>query len=210
MHSSFSTLIASMVIFLPAFLLALSVHEYAHALTAYLLGDPTAKNQGRLTLNPIAHIDPMGLIFLMLFRVGWAKAVIFDARNFKKPRLYTVFTALAGPFANFLLALVGLYILKYAPLLGISNISLITLQQIMYALVYINIGLGVFNLLPIPPLDGSHILMIFLIKKYPHIIEWFYRYSIFIFIFIFLAPPIRMGFIYLIQIVKQILTILVI
>lgn len=210
MHTTTSTFIASLIVMIPGFLIALSVHECAHALTAYLLGDPTAKNQGRLTLNPIAHIDPMGLLFLILFRIGWAKTVVSDSRNFKHPRLYTVLTALAGPFSNFLMALLGMYLLKYVPLIGLSTTTLLTFQQLVGALVYINIVLGTFNLLPIPPLDGSHILMIFLIEKYPNVIEWFYRYSIFIFLTLFFFPPIRMGFIYLIQIVKQMLTILVI
>ena len=89
---------------IPAFLIVLSVHECAHAFTALLLGDDTAKKMGRLTLNPLAHIDPMGLLFLIIFRIGWAKPVRFDQRNFKHPRLYSVLTAFAGPVSNFVLA----------------------------------------------------------------------------------------------------------
>ena len=165
----------NIAIMLPAFLAALSFNEFSHALAATFFGDPTPKKQGRLTLNPIAHVDLLGLFCLIFFRFGWAKPVMFDQRNFKHPRLYSVLTALAGPLANFILALLALYCLKYGVLLGLSQTALLTFKQIFVAIAYVNVMLGVFNLLPIPPLDGSHILMVFLVDKYPEIIAWFYR-----------------------------------
>lgn len=190
MISSFEQTLAQIALFLPALLIGVTVHEAAHALSAYLLGDPTAKLEGRLTLNPIPHIDFMGLLFLLLFRIGWAKPVHFDMRNFKHPRFYAILCALAGPFSNFLLAIVSLYCIKYIPLLGfLSGAALTTFYQIFYAITQISITLGVFNLLPIPGLDGSYIIMIFLFDKYPLVAEWIYRYSIFIiFILLFLLP----------------------
>lgn len=210
MNASLSKTLADAAIMLPAFLAALSFHEFFHALAATLLGDSTPKRLGRLTLNPVAHIDWMGLLFLFFFRIGWAKPVIFDNRNFKHPRLYSVITAFAGPLANFILALVALYILKYLPFFGLSDTAMLTAHQIAQAIAYVNIMLGVFNLLPIPPLDGSHVLMVFLVDKYPHIIGWFYRYSIFILLFLFLMPQTRMIFIYLIMFAESILQSLVI
>ncbi len=209
MNPSISRSLADAAIMLPAFLAALSFHEFSHALAATLLGDPTPKRLGRLTLNPAAHIDWMGLIFLLIFRIGWAKPVLFDNRNFKHPRFYAVITALAGPLANFVLALISLYVLKYVPFLGLSAIATLTIAQIFQAIMYVNIMLGVFNLLPIPPLDGSHIIMVFLADKYPHIISWFYRYSIFILLLLFLLPQTHMVFVYLIMIAEAILKSLV-
>ncbi len=210
MNSWFINALASIAIMLPAFLAALSFHEFFHALAATLLGDPTPKRLGRLTLNPIAHIDPMGLLFLFIFRIGWAKPVIFDNRNFKYPKFYSVLTALAGPLANFILALISLYCLKYVAFLGLSQNALLTFNQIFQALAYVNIMLGVFNLLPIPPLDGSHILMVFFADKYPQLIRWFYQYSIFILLFMFLLPQTRMIFIWLILVTEALLKFLVI
>jgi Zn-dependent protease len=210
MDASFSKTLADAAILLPAFLAALSFHEFFHALAATLLGDPTPKRLGRLTINPIAHIDWMGLLFLFLFKIGWAKPVIFDNRNFKYPRLYSIITAFAGPLANFILALISMYVLKYLPSLGLSPVAMLTFIQIFQALTYVNIMLGVFNILPIPPLDGSHVLMVFLVDKYPHIINWFYRYSIFILLLLFLLPQTRMLFIYLIMFAEAILQSLVI
>src|SRR5579862_6695784 len=109
MVSNTSHFLASIAIMLPAFLLSLSFHEFSHALAATLFGDNTPKKQGRLTLNPLAHVDPLGLLCLLLFRIGWAKPVIFDQHNFKYPKLYSVLTALAGPCSNFVLAIIMFY-----------------------------------------------------------------------------------------------------
>jgi Zn-dependent protease len=133
-----------------AFLMALTFHEFCHALAATLLGDPTAKRLGRLTLNPLAHIDPLGMLLLILVGFGWAKPVPFDARYFTHPRLYSILVACAGPLANFVLAFLCLVILNHLPAGMISNFLQIS--------AWINVMLGVFNILPFPPLDGSHFI----------------------------------------------------
>lgn len=188
---AFSTLadfFASAAIMLPAFIAAVSFHEFSHALMGTLLGDSTAKKQGRLTLNPVAHVDLMGLLFLLLFRIGWAKPVPFDHRNFKHPKLYSILTALAGPCSNFLLALFAFVCIKYLPLQTMPSAIGTSLQQIFEALAYVNVMLGTFNLLPIPPLDGSHVLVAFLSERFPEAVLWLYRYSIFIVFALLLLP----------------------
>jgi len=139
-------------------LVCITVHELSHGLAAYRLGDPTAKVNGRLTLNPLAHIDPVGLLMMLTVRVGWAKPVPVDMRNFRRPKRDMALTALAGPGSNLLLALaalgVGSLLYQFAP----------DGQPLAYALFFccytavLSVGLGLFNLLPVPPLDGSKIL----------------------------------------------------
>lgn len=141
-----------------AALLAVVCHECAHGWVSYKLGDPTAKNAGRLTLNPLKHIDPVGILCMILFRVGWAKPVPINPYYYKDRKKGIVLVSLAGPFTNFILAFLSLLteglLMKYA-LFG--NASWILLQLCYYSAV-INIGLGLFNLVPIPPLDGSNVL----------------------------------------------------
>ncbi|MBR4200266.1 MAG: site-2 protease family protein [Oscillospiraceae bacterium] len=154
--------------------LILPLHEYAHAWTAHKLGDDTAMYQGRLTLNPMAHIDPIGALCLLIGGFGWAKPVPVDPTRFSRKhtmRVGMALTALAGPVANMLAAFVGMiayriylctdyyqtYVSDYIDGEGISNAPQIV-QYMLYLFVSINIGLGLFNLVPIPPLDGSKIL----------------------------------------------------
>lgn len=141
---------------LPAVFIGFSFHEFAHALAAYRMGDDTAKNNGRLTLDPTAHIDPIGILMLILFKFGWAKPVPINPGNFKKRKQGIVLVSLAGPMMNFVIAIISLLIygLVYFKF-GIENIIF---DQIMINIYFINIGLGVFNLIPLPPLDGSKIL----------------------------------------------------
>lgn len=155
---------------LPAILLSLSVHELCHGYAAHYLGDPTPKAYGRLSLNPLKHIDPFGFIALLLFRVGWAKPVMVNSRYFKNPKRDMALTALAGPLSNFLLAFLFSFISVFLDRIGIS-LSLFSSDSIspyyvfcliVYFMVPINLGLGIFNLIPIPPLDGSKILYAFL------------------------------------------------
>ncbi|MFP4213803.1 MAG: site-2 protease family protein [Desulfohalobiaceae bacterium] len=146
-------------------LMAITFHEVAHGYVAYILGDPTAKNAGRLTLNPIKHLDPIGTIALFLVKVGWAKPVPVNPNYFLNPRQGMILVSVAGPAANFILAV--LFSLLFHSLVwfvgtnsGSSSASGL-LQPVLYmaqAGVLVNIGLGVFNLLPVPPLDGSNIL----------------------------------------------------
>ncbi len=147
-------------------LLSITFHEVAHGYTAYLLGDPTAKRAGRLTLNPLKHLDPLGVLAFILTRmIGWAKPVPVDMRYFKNPQKGMVLVAIAGPATNFVLAFVCSLLLQ----LILSNAHAVapgsTAESIIYPLalmckygVIINLALCVFNLLPIPPLDGSNIL----------------------------------------------------
>lgn len=179
---------ARIAIILPAFLVAVSFHEFCHAFVAYLLGDDTAKRHGRLTINPLAHIDPLGLLFLLIFRIGWANPVPIDQRNFSYPRLFAIVTALAGPLSNFLIALLSFICIKYLPATLLSTGITITIVQVCTAMASINIMLGVFNLLPIPPLDGSHIMTALLIKPFPKLVSWIYRYSLFILLALFMIP----------------------
>ncbi len=156
--------IIDLIVSLPAILWAITIHEFAHGFVAYKLGDPTPKLQGRLTLNPLAHLDLLGFIALILAHFGWAKPVVINPRNFIKlgPRWGEVLVAFAGPLANFFSAFLSVLLLKYFPFtylpLSISEPLILVLK---YS-VFINAAFGVFNLLPIPPLDGSKILEAFL------------------------------------------------
>lgn len=133
-------------------LLALTVHEYSHAQMAYFLGDSTAKDLGRLTVNPLKHLDPFGTFFLFLFGIGWGKPVPFNFLNLRNKRFGPALIALAGPSSNFSMALLVGLVLRFFPL---TNQGLISFLVIF---VWLNILLGVFNLMPVPPLDGSHLL----------------------------------------------------
>lgn len=157
-----------------AALIALTVHEYCHGFAAYKMGDNTAKNFGRLTLNPIKHIDPYGAICMVLFHVGWAKPVPINARNFKDPKKGFAVTAAAGPAANLILGFISafLYLLVFALVKDIRFESmnfvyhlLNNLLSFLFIFHSINIGLGLFNLLPIPPFDGSRLMYVFLPPK---------------------------------------------
>lgn len=133
-------------------LFAVTIHEYAHGKAALSLGDPTAKNAGRLTLNPLSHLDPVGTVFLLFFHFGWAKPVPVDTRYFAHRKRDTILMALSGPVSNLAAAaVIGIFIRYY-------NINWEIYRFIMIYALLINIGLGLFNLIPIPPLDGSHVL----------------------------------------------------
>lgn len=158
--------IVEIIIRAVAVLAAICVHEMCHGFAAYLLGDKTAKAMGRLSLNPLRHLDPFGALCLMLFGFGWAKPVIVNPQYFKKPKRDMALVSLAGPLSNFILAFLGLVVFKVlsmTPLLyyGLyyGNFMTEIVVQFITTFVFLNIGLGVFNLLPIPPLDGSKILL---------------------------------------------------
>jgi len=144
---------------LPGIILGLTVHEYAHALAAYRLGDETAREDGRLSLNPLRHIDPMGFLFLLIAGFGWAKPVRFDRERLGRPRRDEALIALAGPLSNLVLALVlSVAYFGLAILLMRRGILLSSLVSTLFILaIRINYGLFIFNLIPIPPLDGSHL-----------------------------------------------------
>jgi len=131
-------------------LLAITIHEFAHALMADKLGDPTPQSQGRVTLNPLAHLDPVGTIMLLIFGFGWGKPVNFDPFNLKNPRKDTALISLAGPASNITLAIILGLITKL--------LALPLLTGLLYPLIYINLVLAIFNLVPVYPLDGEKIL----------------------------------------------------
>ena len=153
--------IISILLTLPGVLLAMTVHEYSHAKMADHYGDTKARNQGRLTLNPIAHIDPIGIFLLIFAHIGWGKPVQVNPNNFtsNKSRGYCeAMISFAGPLSNFILAIVLTMIqaLTIVPLYSLGEFGMILAMLIEYAII-VNIGLGVFNLIPLPPLDGEKI-----------------------------------------------------
>ena len=133
-------------------------HELTHGLFSYLLGDPTPKEQGRLSLNPMKHLDPIGTLCLILFGFGWAKPVMVDPRYYKNPKWGMALVALGGPFANFIIALLSGLVLTLIQLHAPYTQTIEIIFNFFLYLMLINIGLGVFNLIPIPPLDGSKII----------------------------------------------------
>ena len=144
----------------------LPFHEYAHAFVATKLGDQTARLSGRLSLNPMRHIDPLGALMIVLVGFGYAKPVPVNPRNFKNPKVGMALTALAGPGANLLMAIVFLLLKNIILLFPTSNPIVLALAYFFIFAASINIGLAVFNLLPIPPLDGSRILQLIIPSKY--------------------------------------------
>lgn len=151
--------LANLLLTLPAVLWALSFHEFCHGWVAFKLGDRTAASQGRLSLNPLAHLDPVGTLMLIFFRLGWAKPVPINSRYFKNPRRDIALVSLAGAAGNFLTALVCGILIRLAPSFFLGNW---VLAEFMFTLLAVNVGLGAFNLIPIPPLDGSKILAVML------------------------------------------------
>uniref|UniRef100_A0A7C4XBT2 Site-2 protease family protein n=1 Tax=candidate division WOR-3 bacterium TaxID=2052148 RepID=A0A7C4XBT2_UNCW3 len=173
--------ISEILLSLPPILLALTVHEYFHGLIAYKMGDPTAKFSGRLTLNPLKHLDPLGFFAFLLFRFGWAKPVPVNPYNFKNFRRGIIYTSLAGPLSNFLLAMILGIFIRFLSYSSIPKILIPFWVMLQFGVLY-NLILCAFNLIPIPPLDGSKILFNILPHRYENIKFYLERYGFFLLI----------------------------
>ncbi|HUX95509.1 MAG TPA: site-2 protease family protein [Bacteroidales bacterium] len=177
--------------FLPGIIIGLTVHEYCHALVANWCGDSTSKDQGRVTLNPLKHIDLLGFMMLVVAGFGWAKPVQFNEQNLKNPKYDVMKIAVAGPLSNALTAMVlsvlfSLYMMLM-PSYQSSSMRMVT-EVFLYA-IYINWGLFIFNLIPLPPLDGSHLLLHYF-KRFPVLYENLNKYGSYVFIVLILATVI--------------------
>ncbi|CEH35300.1 hypothetical protein SDC9_135516 [bioreactor metagenome] len=163
---NFATILSDILIRIVAIAVAISVHEFGHAYSAHLLGDDTAKMYGRMTLDPAKHIDPLGILMMLIFRIGWAKPVPVNSSNFKNYKVGNVIVSLAGAIGNILAAIVCVIIMKHVNMEAVRDIASVTM---MY-----NISFAAFNLLPIPPLDGWGVISPFIPYKYN---EFIYKFE---------------------------------
>ena len=173
---------------LPGIVIGLTIHEFSHAIVARWCGDSTSSDAGRVTLNPVKHIDPFGFILLLIAGFGWAKPVEFNEQNLKNPKTDIIKIALAGPFSNAILAM----ILSLIMVLSFRTVDVLpgsvtgVIVEIIFYAIFVNWGLFVFNLIPIPPLDGSHVLFQ-PFRKYPDLYNWLYKYGSLALFFILIA-----------------------
>ncbi len=202
----FENFIMKTIISLPGIVIAMVIHEWAHARVAYALGDFTPKMQGRLTLNPLAHVDPFGLLMLLVAHFGWAKPVQINPYNFSNPKRDDILVSLAGPGANFLIAFITLLFMILMIKFGVpmSDGMKIVLNYIMI----ININFGIFNLIPLPPLDGSHVLKQILPYELAQKYEIVERYSMWILLIILVTPILSVVFVPMQQFVLGIFTVI--
>ncbi len=168
---------------LPGIIIGLTVHEFCHAWVAHLCGDSTSKDQGRVTLNPLKHIDLMGFIMLIVAGFGWAKPVHFKEENLRNPKYDVMKIAVAGPLSNAIIAMVLSIVFSIYTSVTVANESqwINVLTEILYYAISINWALFIFNLIPVPPLDGSHLLFNYF-RKYPVLYAGLYKYGSFLFI----------------------------
>lgn len=177
------------IFYIVVLIMSVVVHEFAHGYTAYLLGDNTAKNSGRLTLNPLKHLDPFGSVILPLllvfanagFVIGWARPVPYNQLNLRNEKKGTLFVAIAGILANLVLVILFGLLIRFAPSLGIPLYS--PFYKITSIIVILNLVLALFNLIPIPPLDGSKILFSFIPVKYRYIENFLEKWGMFLLLF---------------------------
>lgn len=164
--------------FLPGIILGLTVHEFCHAYVAHLCGDSTSKDQGRVSLNPLKHIDPLGFIMLIFAGFGWAKPVQFNEQNLHNPKIDIIKISLAGPLSNAVIAMILSVIFSVLSSLVPSYQShgMQIVSEVFQYAIYINWGLFIFNLIPLPPLDGSHLLF-YQLRRYPALYDGLYKYG---------------------------------
>lgn len=191
---------------LPGLVIALVIHEYAHAKAADVMGDFTPRMTGRLTLNPMAHIDPIGLIMLLVVRFGWAKPVMINARNFRNWRQGELLVAVAGPVANLIVAFISLLAMAVLFKLGMFSEGV---RLVLSMMVLFNINFAIFNMLPLPPLDGSKILMVLLPGRLAYKLISLERYSFIILIFLMMTPFLTMILIPLQRLVLSIFNLII-
>jgi Zn-dependent protease len=170
--------IARILKFLPGIILGLTVHEFSHALMAHICGDSTSRDQGRVTLNPLKHIDLFGFIMLLVAGFGWAKPVQFNEQNLRNPKTDVIKIALAGPLSNAIIAMILsiIFVILNNYIRAFQGDSMHLLSEVFLYGIYINWGLFVFNLIPLPPLDGSHLLF-FQLRRFPVLYEGLYKYG---------------------------------
>ena len=173
--------LARVLIYLPGIILGLTVHEFCHAWVAHLCGDSTSKEQGRVTLNPLKHIDPLGFIMLIFAGFGWAKPVQFNEQNLRNPKTDVMKIALAGPVSNALIAMILSVVFSLmASHISIYQSSFTRLSfEVLHYAIFINWGLFIFNLIPLPPLDGSHLLF-YPLRRFPSVYDVLYKYGSFL------------------------------
>lgn len=177
----FGRSLVEILIGIPGIIIGLAFHEFAHAFVSDRLGDPTPRNQGRLTISPLPHIDPIGFLMILLLGFGWAKPVQINTRFYKKPRRDEILVSLAGPFTNLLIAFVFGFLTKVL----LHSISFVPMSEKTFSIIYlmfdyviwINIILFLFNLIPLPPLDGFHVLTNIIPLKYYKLTNFLYKYS---------------------------------
>lgn len=186
----FSMGFRDILIILPLLVMSLSVHEYAHARISTAFGDPTPGEQGRLTLNPMAHLDPMGTLMLLVAGFGWARPVMIDMRYYKRRTLGLILTSLAGPLSNLAITVLILFVFKILFLFPLVNSAfVVSLFEILQQAAFLNIMLFVFNMLPIPPLDGSRLVSAAL-RNRPDLAIPYNRYGSYLLLFLIISDRI--------------------
>lgn len=177
----------SFLFWLVALIAAITIHEFAHALAAERLGDPTPRLMGRLTLNPLAHLDPLGTLMMLLIRFGWGKPVQFDPFNLRNPRRDSAIISIAGPASNLILAVICSIVLRILLVSSLNNLFTFSLIALLQPLIILNVVLAVFNLVPVHPLDGFKIVGGILPKEYSQQWDELERYGM-IFLLFLLFP----------------------